>query len=74
MAWSEAQKRYAKSSKGLEARSKYQMSERGKTTKAAYMARRRAKLQEAKQQKTEINYAPVKEKPTEVKKEVKNKK
>lgn len=72
--WSEAQKRYAKSLKGIEARRKYQMSEKAKKTRKDYLEKRKLKLQETKQPKTEINYAPVKKKPTEINKEIKNKK
>jgi len=43
MAWTEAQKKYANSSKGKEARRRYQQSEKGRTARAAYMARRKAK-------------------------------
>lgn len=41
MAWSEAQKRYSKSFKGLEARLKYQQSEAGKAARARYLAKRK---------------------------------
>lgn len=65
--WSEAQKRYAKSLKGLEARRKYQMSEKAKKIRKDYLEKRKIKLQETKQPKTEINYVPIKEKSTEIK-------
>lgn len=48
--WSEAQKRYAQSSKGWEARRHYQQSEKGKATRATYIARRKTKLAEVKQE------------------------
>jgi len=60
--WSEAQKRYAKSPKGLEARRRYQMSEKGRASRRAYLARRKARLAEAKQQPTE-EVKPVEKKP-----------
>lgn len=74
MTWTEAQKRYASSSLGKLSRKKYQESEKGRAKHKEYLARRREKLAKAKQLKTEINYAPVKEKLTETKKEVKSKK
>jgi len=49
--WSEAQKRYTKSPKGLEARRRYQQSEKGKASHATYLTRRKAKLAEAKKGK-----------------------
>jgi len=47
--WSESQKKYSKSSKGLESREKYQSSEKFKQTHRAYLLKRKAKLAEAKQ-------------------------
>lgn len=41
MAWSEAQKAYAKSDKGRAARLKYQQSEAGKASRAKYLAKRK---------------------------------
>lgn len=38
MAWTEAQKRYARSEKGKAARKRYQESEKGKAARARYMA------------------------------------
>lgn len=53
--WSESQKRYSKSLKGLESRKKYQSSEKAKQTHKAYLLKRKAKLAEAKQLKvTEV--------------------
>ena len=43
MAWTEAQKRYARSEKGKAARKRYQESEKGKAARARYIAKR-AKL------------------------------
>ena len=67
MTWSEAQKRYSKGEKGRLARKKYQESEKGRAKHKEYLTRRREKLAKAKQPKIEINYAHVKEKPTEIK-------
>lgn len=70
--WTEAQKRYAKSPKGIEARQKYQMSVKGKERRKAYLEKRKKKLKEARLSKTEVNHDEIK-KNTEVKKEIKNK-
>lgn len=48
MSWTQAQKRYAQSSKGKLARKKYQTSEKGRARHKEYLARRRVKLAEAK--------------------------
>lgn len=61
MAWSEAQKAYARSDKGRAARLKYQQSEAGKAARARYLAKRK----EAKKLVAE---------PVQVKKAVKGKK
>lgn len=52
--WSESQKRYSKSLKGLESRKKYQSSEKAKQTHKAYLLKRKAKLAEAKQPKETV--------------------
>ncbi len=48
MSWTEAQRKYAHSEKGLAARKKFQQSEKGKALRAKYAAKRKAKLQEMK--------------------------
>jgi len=40
MAWTEAQKRYAKSEKGKEARKRYLQSEKGKAMRERYLAKK----------------------------------
>lgn len=81
MAWSESQKRYARSEKGRQARQKYQSGEKAKEAHRRYMLKRKARLAETKQIKeTEpmetaiVN--PVENKPEtgKIKKEVRNKK
>ncbi|HUV42862.1 MAG TPA: hypothetical protein VMY36_03075 [Patescibacteria group bacterium] len=47
--WTQAQKKYAQSSKGKEARLRYQQSEKGRAKHKEYLARRKAKKLEAKQ-------------------------
>lgn len=47
--WSEAQKRYAHSPKGIEARKKYQSSEKAREARRRYMLKRKARLAETKQ-------------------------
>lgn len=49
--WTEAQKRYSRSARGIEARKKYQSSEKGRASHLAYLAKRKAKLAEAKKEK-----------------------
>lgn len=51
--WSQAQRRYAASSKGKEARRKYQMSEKGRASRRTYLERRKTKLAELKQEPAE---------------------
>lgn len=46
--WSEAQKRYAHSPKGIQARKKYQASDKAKEARKRYMEKRKAKLAEIK--------------------------
>lgn len=71
--WSEAQKRYANSTKGREARRKYQQSEKGRASRIAYLARRKAKLAEAKVKK-EANPVEKKEESARLKKSPESKK
>jgi len=47
--WTESQKRYALSPKGLIARKKYQSSEKAKEARRRYQLKRKARLAEAKQ-------------------------
>lgn len=51
MSWTETQKKYAHSEKGLAARKRYFMSEKGKATLARNILKRKIKLQEMKKQK-----------------------
>lgn len=71
--WTNAQKKYAKSSKGLAARRKYQSSIKGKASRAAYMARRKAKLA-GKEQVEVITPVETKEEKSKIEKEAVNKK
>ncbi len=48
MSWTEAQRKYAHSEKGIAARKRFQQSEKGKALRAKYMAKRKTKLQEMK--------------------------
>lgn len=75
--WSESQKRYAHSPKGIQARKKYQSSGKAKLARQRYVAKRKTKLAELKQTQTEsVPTEPVKVKPEtgKIKKEVRNKK
>jgi hypothetical protein len=77
MAWTEAQKRYARSQKGIQARKKYQSSEKAKLARQRYMTQWKMKLAEAKQtQMGSVPAEPVKNKPetSKIKKEVRLKK
>ena len=57
MSWTETQKKYAHSEKGLAARKRYFMSEKGKATLARNILKRKTKLQEMKKQKN-LNVKP----------------
>lgn len=46
MVWSNTQRQYAHSQKGMEARKRYQMSEKGKASRAKYIEKRRQKLEQ----------------------------
>lgn len=54
MAWSDAQKRYAKSESGKAARLKYQQSEAGKASRVRYLAKKKALQKEAKEPKEPV--------------------
>jgi len=71
--WTESQKRYAKSSKGLEARKKYQSSEKAKEAHKRYLLKRKARLVEEKQV-TETTPVENKVKAGKIKKEPTSKK
>ena len=69
MAWTEAQKRYAHSPKGIQARKKYQSSEKAKEARKRYQLKRKARLAEAKQTgeikpvENKVEVAKIKESP-----------
>jgi hypothetical protein len=67
MAWTEAQKKYARSEKGKISRKKYQSSEKAKEAHRRYMLKRKAKLAEAKKTKAATVVEPVKNKVETVK-------
>jgi len=70
---SEAQKRYANSSKGKLARKKYQLSEKAKETHRKYILKRKARLVELKQKVEPSSIQEVKE-VGEIKREIASKK
>lgn len=51
MSWTETQKKYDHSEKGIAARKRFMQSEKGKALIAKYLAKRKAKRQEMKKQK-----------------------
>lgn len=58
MSWTETQKKYAHSEKGIAARKRFMQSEKGKALMTKYQAKRKAKRQEIKKQKN-LDTAPV---------------
>jgi len=65
MAWTEAQKRYYYSSKGIQARKKYWSSEKGKASRKRYMEKRKLRLKAVKTVQAVVGNKPTIEKKKE---------